>query len=184
MATFLLSRFQFVLLGGMLLLIAVSKDVRKRIRLFEGSRKLRIFTLLVLFALIGNLLYLFDPHRFYFGRTLTPLIISPFFLYNWQIFGFSLIGVGMILNSLVILVNGLRMPILPMLFDSQSSIYVPISENTLFPWLGDIFIIEDWYSTYAFSLGDILIYTGGLIAVFHLMYVALSGTLSPKERGG
>lgn len=184
MATFLLSRFQFVLLGGILLLILVSKEVRKKIQPFQCSWKVKIFTFLVIFAIIGNLLYFFDSSRFYFGRTLTPLFVSPFFLYNWRIFGFPLIGLGMILNSVVILVNGLKMPILPTLFDSQSSIYVPITENTLFPWLGDIFTIEDWYSTYALSFGDILIYIGGLIAVFYLMYIALLETLLPKETGG
>lgn len=181
MATFLLPKFQFVLLIGILLLFLISRDVRRKFRIPRLGKKYNFFSLLVILLLIGNLLYFLGIKEVYFMRIVAPLMVSFFFIFNWKILGFLFVGLGMLLNSFVMLSNGLKMPILPEIFIPESRIYVPISENTRFPWLGDIFKIEDWYGIFVFSIGDIFIYFGGFVAVLYLMCIAIKGTF--KEEG-
>lgn len=182
MATLLLSRFQFVLLIGVLLLFVVSDDVKKKIKI--PQKNWIPFVFLVALFLLGNLLYLLKPKIFYPARALTVLMTSFFFFYNWKILGFLLMGLGMVLNSVAILANGLKMPVVHEALNPENPVYVAISENTRLFWLGDIFKIQDWYGIYAFSIGDVLIYLGGLMAVLYLMYIAFKGTLVEKELGG
>lgn len=74
--------------------------------------------------------------------------------------GVIMIGVGAILNSLVIFVNGGYMPSSTLNTEVYNNVE-KLTDKTLLPWLGDIFHLPYWLPlTNGFSIGDICIAVG------------------------
>ncbi len=92
--------------------------------------------------------------------------------------GFWILGLGLLMNFCVIVLNGGFMPISPETvsrlipqslpadlhtgarFGTSRDVILPITQTHL-PWLSDLFILPiGFFSHYAFSLGDILIALG------------------------
>lgn len=95
---------------------------------------------------------------------------------NMKIAGISVIGLGVFLNAIVIFINGGYMPTpshnlraeAAALQRASGSIIdnnvAEMTENTLLPWLGDIFRLPSWLPlSNAFSIGDVLIAIGVFI---------------------
>jgi hypothetical protein len=115
---------------------------------------------------------------------------------NWRKPGFWALGLGLILNFLVIVLNGGLMPISPHLLERylgpsstglwqvgermgySKDIILPISETRLW-WLSDRFTLPEW-SPYkvAFSVGDIIIGLGAF-----LLFWSLGGPEKSPEGG-
>jgi hypothetical protein len=93
------------------------------------------------------------------------ILLIAFIVLNFKIPGISVIGLGALLNSLVIFLNGGYMPSL--LVKHTGAIdnnIIDISDKTIFPLLGDIFSLPEWLPlTNNFSIGDILIGIGACI---------------------
>lgn len=99
---------------------------------------------------------------------------------NMHLYGFRLIAVGALLNTVVILGNGGRMPASAEAFAIASGVAaVPtelfsnstlIGPHTWLPWLGDIFALPRGVPlANVFSIGDVLIGLGGFVFVFRTM---------------
>jgi hypothetical protein len=93
------------------------------------------------------------------------ILLIAFIVLNFKVPGIPIIGLGALLNSLVIFLNGGYMPSL--LVNGNESIdnnITNISNKTLLPWLGDIFPLPEWLPlTNNFSIGDIFIGIGACI---------------------
>lgn len=115
---------------------------------------------------------------------LSYLLIIFFVYLNRKIPGILLIGIGIILNAVVIFLNGGHMPaclesvekasigrqldILREGYTTNNSQL--ITETTLLPWLGDIFYIPSWIPfSNVFSIGDIFIAIGASAYIFKSM---------------
>lgn len=91
---------------------------------------------------------------------LSYIVILLFIIINKSVNGIIIIGIGTLLNSIVILLNGGYMP--------SSSLSTAVHNNvekltgaTLLPWLGDIFHLPYWLPlTNGFSIGDMCIAVG------------------------
>lgn len=109
------------------------------------------------------------------GSLLTLLV---FVSLNWMYTGVRIFGIGLVLNLIVILLNGGLMPLAPQtaaaLFPEappeiwqvgsrpgrSKNILLPSSEAVL-PWLGDTLLLPAWFPwTRALSPGDLLIALG------------------------
>jgi hypothetical protein len=114
-----------------------------------------------------------------------------FILANIRIKGILVIGLGTLLNSLVISLNGGYMPsnseqlkvettVIGVDKLQQSSTYNNVkgmTQSTVFPWLGDIFEMPSWLPfSNLFSIGDVFIAVGVLIYLIVNMQ-------SPKSKG-
>ena len=112
-----------------------------------------------------------------YALVVSQIILIVFFVMNYRQPGFWLLGTGLILNFLVILLNGGLMPISPETIQkldpnstftyqvgerlgSQKDIILPSSQTRL-GFLSDTFTLPAWTSLrIAFSLGDIFIALG------------------------
>jgi len=125
------------------------------------------------------------------GWVRTALVSSQFLLlvfawFNRKAPGFWLLGIGLVLNFLVIILNGGLMPISPEIVSkylpnapdgtwmigerlgTTKDIVLNISE-TRFWWLSDRFTLPDWINyAVAFSFGDILIWIGAFWLLWSL----------------
>lgn len=104
------------------------------------------------------------------------LLIFAFVIVNRKVPGIILIGTGMVLNAIVIFANGGHMPTSLENFEKtgieQSEVETlrqgsttnnsqVITDDTILPWLGDIFYIPSWMPfSNVFSIGDVLIAAG------------------------
>jgi hypothetical protein len=103
-------------------------------------------------------------------------LLLAFTLANFRQPGFWIMGVGLVLNLTVILLNGGLMPISPETIDrlypalqpdweigrrfgSGKDIVLPFND-TILGWLSDVFVISFIGRKIAFSLGDIFISAG------------------------
>jgi len=110
------------------------------------------------------------------------LLIVCFIIFNINLRGFGVLGLGLISNSLVITLNGGYMPVraeyVPLIATVkdmeriQSGLpatnFIPISTDTSLSFLADIFLMPDWMPlSKVFSVGDVLIIIGGFMFVFY-----------------
>lgn len=132
---------------------------------------------------------IFSDTGLHFGNTATVILhvvsyilILSFVFLNRKVPGIVLIAVGIILNATVIFLNGGHMPaslesLEKTSIGKQAEILRQgstinnsraITEDTLLPWLGDIFYIPSWIPfSNVFSIGDILIAAG--ICVYFIL---------------
>ena len=102
------------------------------------------------------------------------IMLAIFCLVNWHVKGFPLVTAGVLSNSLVVLVNGGKMPVssltlvlagLPSnMIDAK---HVFMGGKTLLPFLADVIPINFLNLHYACSVGDLMVYTG-LFLIFYL----------------
>lgn len=106
------------------------------------------------------------------------LFFAAFFV-NRRLPGMGLLAAGAILNVIVILANGGRMPVSPAgvvatlgqealrdLAESGDPIYSLVTAETRLPFLADVFYLPPALGlTKVFSVGDILVW----VAIFHLV---------------
>ncbi len=123
--------------------------------------------ILELIAVFGN----FD-----FANYLTSiayLILVIFCIANLKIKGFPFITIGAISNTIVILLNGGKMPLsketlvlagLPP--DTMDPKHILMGPNTLLPFMGDIIPVNFLGLHYACSIGDLFIYTGLFLLIY------------------
>jgi hypothetical protein len=112
------------------------------------------------------------------------LLIISFVFINRKIPGILLIGIGIILNATVIFLNGGYMPAslesvektsIGRQFEilsqgSTTNNSQAITEDTVLPWLADIFYIPSWMPfSNVFSIGDVLIAIGVCIYIIRCM---------------
>jgi hypothetical protein len=114
----------------------------------------------------------------------SQLILLIFVWFNRRLPGFSLLGAGLVLNMLVIAINGGLMPISPetvikmvpeapmnawgvgLRFGNGKDMVLPIDETRVW-WLSDRLVLPGWFPyRVAFSVGDIFI----AIGAFRLMW--------------
>lgn len=109
------------------------------------------------------------------------ILLIIFCIVNWHIKGFPFITVGAASNTVVILLNGGKMPLskttlvlagLPA--DTMDPKHVLMTSATILPFMGDVIPVNFLGLHYACSIGDLFVYTG----LFLLIY------LNTKKRGG
>lgn len=93
---------------------------------------------------------------------------------NWRLPGLIWVAVGLMSNFAVIASNGGLMPVsasarefagMPPLTGPNLNV-LPMTPDTLVPWLGDILPLPSWMPfANVFSVGDVLITVGGLIFI-------------------
>ena len=107
-------------------------------------------------------------------QIISYILIIIFLIINYKVPGLLILGAGVVLNSLVIFLNGGYMPsahtstaVIDGRIDNN---IVAIAHDTVLPWLGDIFRLPKWLPfTNWFSIGDILIGVG----VFLYFYITM-----------
>lgn len=175
-------------LAWLVFLFIASQEVRNKLTIPVSPAGRWLLVLLAVSLMFG-----YGASRFILGEKtyfLAPFLILAtafLFLYNRRIHGFVLSGFGFLLNALVMMGNGFKMPMLAEFFPfAESAVYSPITEKTILPWLADCLVLNISYGVIVFSPGDILIAIGLLTAVVHLTCVlvrekALTKTTN-KER--
>ncbi|MBF7082439.1 DUF5317 domain-containing protein [Desulfallas sp. Bu1-1] len=119
-------------------------------------------------------------------RVLSLLMVVLFVGFNYSLRGVPLVGLGLICNALVIILNGGNMPINAKfahltstgdelkLLESGLPVnsFVLTSPDTKLAILSDIFLMPEWVPmTRLFSIGDVLITIGAIIFVtYYLKY--------------
>jgi hypothetical protein len=103
------------------------------------------------------------------------ICLLVFIIRNIKNRGVNVVGIGIFLNSLVIFLNGGHMPTIPQNLKNTSvgqsaevinqgiavQNSVKLTNETLLPWLGDIFYLPSWVPlSNVFSVGDIMIAIG------------------------
>ncbi len=101
------------------------------------------------------------------------LTLAIFCVANWKIKGFPVVSVGEALNSLVVILNGGKMPVSkstlalaglsPNMIDAK---HVFMNSTTRLPFLGDVIPINFLGLHYACSVGDLFVYTGLFLLIF------------------
>jgi hypothetical protein len=145
---------------------------------------------LVLLAFVPQVLVFFVPQssrsalQLWAGFIL-PLSLGILVLFVWlnrHLQGFWLLGLGLLLNFVVIATNGGLMPISPETLQAvhgtlsqetiardnigNKSIVLP-AEETRLEWLADRFLLPDqWPIQFAFSLGDVFLVAGAIWALW------------------
>lgn len=93
-------------------------------------------------------------------HVMSYILILLYIIANVRKTGLIIIGIGIVLNSLVIFINGGYMPSASI----ETSVYNNVEQitgKTLLPWLGDIFHLPYWLPlTNGFSIGDVCITVG------------------------
>lgn len=146
---------------------------------------------IVIFAFIVQVL-LFSDFTFlkFDSFIVVPLHLASyaalltFVFLNRKVWGVVVIGAGIFLNSLVIFLNGGYMPTYSEYLASTSMSRhaeaigrgdivhnsIGITEETLLPWLGDIFHLPSWIPfSNVFSIGDMIIGVGVCIYFAYAM---------------
>lgn len=124
---------------------------------------------LELFVVFGNLGSISG-----YITSIAYLTLAVFCIANWHVRGFPFVTIGVLSNSLVVLVNGGRMPVSkhtlllaglpPNMIDAK---HVFMGSSTVFPFLADVIPINFLNLHYACSVGDLMVYTG-LFLIFYL----------------
>ena len=124
------------------------------------------------------------------------LLLLAFAAVNRRLPGLVLLGVGALLNLVVVAVNGGRMPIPLDLVRSIGGAraaadlaarhgladYVQLGPLTRLPWLGDVVLLP-WPAPRALSAGDILIMAGLVVTVALGMRKKAPAGIEPGSRG-
>ncbi|BBJ27581.1 DUF5317 domain-containing protein [Athalassotoga saccharophila] len=123
--------------------------------------------ILELIAVFGN----FDFSNYL--TSIAYIILIIFCIANWKIKGFPFITLGAISNTVVILLNGGRMPLsketlvlagLPP--DTMDPKHILMGQNTILPFMGDIIPVNFLGLHYACSVGDLFVYTGLFLLIY------------------
>ncbi len=126
---------------------------------------------------------------------ISQTILLGFVLMNWRHVGIQILGIGLILNLLVIIANGGLMPISPeslqalypdfpasamefgVRVGSSKNILLPVSETVL-AGFSDSILLPEWFPwTRALSLGDLLVAVGA----FWLLALGKVEERDPRE---
>ncbi|MGI6705537.1 MAG: DUF5317 domain-containing protein [Clostridia bacterium] len=168
-------------------------------RLKNLTQKPLVYNGLAFFAFILQIIIFSDifpikalpPALIIFLHILSYILLIAFLFLNRKNRCLWIIGMGICLNGLVILLNGGYMPTHPeKLSDTSMNRFVaPLQEgnavhnsismdqNTLLPWLGDIFSLPSWLPlSNVFSIGDILIGMGIFLYLFYPYEILFSST--------
>lgn len=146
---------------------------------------------LVFLAFIPQLIAFVLPSRFSFPDEAVPVVLVlsqalllVWILYNYRQPGFWLMGMGLVMNFLVIVLNGGMMPIRPQMVEhlipnapdgfwqvgkrlGVGKDIVLAVEDTHLWFLSDWFTLPAWLSyPVAFSLGDVLITVGAFLLLW------------------
>lgn len=115
------------------------------------------------------------------GLLISQLLVLGFLASNWQLPGTALVGIGLLLNAVVMAANG-AMPVDPAAIRALGldDASVPLGKHTLLtgstrlPWLADIYPLPPLRSI--ISVGDVVL-AAGLVPITH----ALMTHRSPAE---
>jgi hypothetical protein len=148
--------------------------------LYNGLAFSAFFIQIIIFSDILPLKVL-PPVLIIFFHILSYILLIVFIFLNRRNRSLWIIALGICLNGLVVLLNGGYMPTLPEKLSntSMNRFATPLQEgnavhnsismdqNTLLPWLGDIFSLPSWLPlSNVFSIGDILIGLGIFLYFF------------------
>jgi|UniRef100_A0A7V3RED7 hypothetical protein len=101
------------------------------------------------------------------------IILILFCIRNWKIKGFPFITIGATSNTIVILLNGGKMPLsqrtlvlagLPA--NTMDPKHVLMTSTTILPFMGDVIPINFLNLHYACSAGDLFVYTGLFLVIY------------------
>ncbi|MCG8403031.1 MAG: DUF5317 domain-containing protein [Firmicutes bacterium] len=119
-----------------------------------------------------------------FLRVLSLLMAVFFVLLNFSWRGFPLVGLGLLSNTLVILLNGGNMPVKevythlaftgPELDKLKDGLpvdsFILVSSDTKLSFLGDVLLMPQWVPlTKLFSIGDVIVTLGGIIFITYYL---------------
>ncbi|MFT9487902.1 MAG: DUF5317 domain-containing protein [Tepidibacillus sp.] len=138
---------------------------------------------LIILALFIQLPIMFLYPKFLFVAMIVSYILLLLFLYqNKNLHGSKWVFMGIILNMVVMLANGGRMPVdmraaqelipehIPSLLAGTYGKHIAMTINTSFRFLGDIFYVPAPYPhPVVFSIGDVLISIGLFILIQKVM---------------
>ena len=148
--------------AGLALGIAMGRDWRRIERL-----QINWLPIIVL-ALIARAAAPFVPFALALdvsGIALTTLFAAT----NWRLPGAPLVALGSLLNLVVVVANG-AMPVDVELLEAAGgrfradALHEPISSGSMIPLLADIIVVP--FVRAAYSIGDVLIATGGFLLTF------------------
>jgi Family of unknown function (DUF5317) len=166
----------FILLASLLVALARGGSV-------DALASLRVRYLWLLFVPLLLQLVIFTPLGSDLGFGVTPtkfaylasmLIAALALMLNRHLPGLTWIAAGLILNVLVITLNGGLMPVSAAAraiagqspLTGNSNNVIPMTSATNLWWFGDIFPLPAWLPfANVFSLGDILITLGGIVFI-------------------
>ena len=163
---------------GKLKYLALRPMYWKALALFAFAIQLVIFSNI---SFIKSLPTIFIVIFHYFSY----ICLLAFIVRNIRNLGITVVGIGILLNSLVIFLNGGHMPTIPQNFKNtsvgQSADIINQGETvhnsakltgeTVLPWLGDIFYLPSWIPlSNVFSIGDIFIAAGICIYIIINMH--------------
>jgi len=124
--------------------------------------------ILELIAVFGNLGDIAN-----YLTSLAYVLLIIFCIANWKIKGFPFITIGAASNTVVILLNGGRMPLskatlvlagLPA--DTMDPKHVLMTSSTILPFMGDVIPVNFLGLHYACSIGDLFVYTGLFLLIY------------------
>ncbi|WP_246944168.1 DUF5317 domain-containing protein [Bacillus pinisoli] len=146
--------------------------------------------IVVAFVLQFLSIYIF-PNQLLLAIIVSNTVLIAFSIFNIKFAGFKYMIIGILLNLLVMVVNGGRMPVdveaakvispsdVPALLAGEYGKHVALSENTHLNFLGDIFFLQYPYPRQiVISLGDIIFSLGVILFLHHVM---VKGKKKPKE---
>ena len=148
--------------AGLALGIAIGRDWRRLERL-----QIRWFSVIAL-ALVARAAAPFAPFAllvFVAGIVLTAIFAAA----NWRLPGATLIALGSVLNLVVIVANG-AMPVDGEMLEAAGgrlpvdALHESISSQTILPILADVIVVP--FVRAAYSIGDVLIASGGFLLPF------------------
>lgn len=140
-------------------------------------KNLAIFAFLIQLVIFSNLPFIDAlPAMFIvIMHYISYICLLAFIIRNRSNLGITVVGIGILLNSLVIFLNGGHMPTIPQnlkntsvgqsadLINQGEAVHnsAKMTSETLLSWLGDIFYLPSWVPlSNVFSIGDILIAVG------------------------
>jgi len=131
---------------------------------------------------------------FPYGYTLSYVLLLYAGWRNRNLVGIQIALIGILMNFIVIASNGGRMPAnLELVAKTSHNLaqrvdtgrfprHQPLNENTRFPFLGDVLILENPYPRpCVFSLGDVFITLGGCWLILNAMGLLPEGFARNKE---
>ena len=157
----------------------------KGLALFAFAVQLVVFSNLSFVETLPDILITVSHYASY-------ICLLVFVVRNLKNWGITLVGIGIMLNSLVIFLNGGHMPTLVQNFKNTAvgksadilnqgeTVHnsARMTADTLLPWLGDIFYLPSWVPlSNVFSIGDIL------IAIGICIYIILNMQPVKPEKG-
>ncbi|ACB85625.1 DUF5317 domain-containing protein [Natranaerobius thermophilus] len=120
-------------------------------------------------------------------QSLAFIILIGFFIMNRHIRELKLVFIGVLLNSLVIFLNGGAMPVSEQALQFTDVTETPvgthtfITQETVLPFLGDIIPIPSPYPfSKVISIGDIIIVIGIFLLIYRNMFPGKSFSRAPS----